>query len=65
MQNIHLIKKEKKAVQSNDVIPEQTLRIVLGVIIVVGGIYLTGKILRLMGETARDVRYFVNAVQNK
>lgn len=65
MYNMQLKKKDRKTVEFNDVVPEETLRIIVGLAVVVGGIYLTGKILRLLGETVHDVRYFVNAVQNK
>lgn len=42
---------------------KQPVRIALGVVVVVVGIYATGKFLRLLGGAVEDAKYFTNALK--
>lgn len=65
MQAIHLKNQSyKKPIEFESMIPENTIKIVLGTLVVIAGICIAGKMLRLMGDAIHDVRYFVKAVNN-
>ncbi|ANE53145.1 hypothetical protein [Flavisolibacter tropicus] len=47
-----------------DLFDTKPVRIVLGAAILVGGLYLAGKVLRLLGGTVEDVRYFSSTLKS-
>ena len=58
---------EKKPIQPDyDALWDvKAVRIAVSAFVVVLSIYATGKLLRLMGQTVEDVRYFANAIKKK